>query len=330
MPRSSINRPFPGADAFGTVPGDDDDDGPGGDIPGDHVLTMPTPGDCEHGDCVNFGGRGCAPTQSGLRVLRIYQGAGVPGAAFGALNPPRISAQVLQNTVSQKSADGNPRLWMLRSTAEEVATVGDINDWVNPIGRSSIQGAAPAGITWSGRSISHVRVDFQSTGPGDSFTMDAGGQPVEIYATEVSMALLTTTDVEERINDPIAAVDGATAIRQNASIGLEIMPIEASRGYRSTTLTYLLFQVANTALDVEVPRYAKSVQVFQGPAGAASVAWAMSVGQTGNVITYGTLPWIIGARKTEPCALMPGLALLQADVDVANGRFFAVTFEIEP
>lgn len=116
-------------------------------------------------------------------------------------------------------------------------------------------------------------------------------------------------------------------------VGISFTRCEESLGTETAIFTTHLFVAQNTQGVARIPAYARSVTIYQAASiGNASVMWTQHYGNpTVASIEIGALPFIAGARKTQPEEIVPDAQFLRSDIDAdPNGRFFTLVWSIRP
>lgn len=286
-------------------------------------------------DCEPIAGRARSPTTTGTRLVRVQ--TILSNAPH--LNPtlfPALDTEMV-NGASQYLRE--PRLWEIRTFGEDsmnsAGAGAGFGTWGAigfPIPRVAQDCAAAR--AYSGRSYLHARVRWEAPGTSGTFDMDLGGPPIELYANHVKVNIIAPTnhvEIFEGVGAPAFAGPWTLQCLTDAHLG--IVPIESSRGNRTTTLTMRQEAAANTQIGWEIPAYAKRVTIYQAGAGAACTQWTFEIGAFGVAnasIELGQLPFIAGARRTDQIDVVPGATYIMSDVDVQNARLFTAVWEIEP
>lgn len=286
-------------------------------------------------DCEPIAGRARSPTTTGTRLIRVQS---IINNAVN-LNPTQVAALNTEMVNGASQYLREPRLWSIRTFGEDsmnsAGAGGAFGTWGAvgfPIPRLAQNCAAAR--AYSGRSWLHVRVRWEGPGTSGTFDMDLGGSPIEIYANHIKLNIIAPAnhvEIFEGIGAP--ALAGAWTLQCLTDAFLEIVPIEASRGNRVTTLTMRQEAAATTQIGFEIPAYAKRVTLYQSIAGAAAPQWTFELGAFGAAnasIEIGQLPFIAGARRTDQIDVVPGATFIQSDVDQVNARLFTAVWEIEP
>ncbi len=258
---------------------------------------------------------------------------------FGSFGPNSTPVARLPFVLSQalkwEECKGT-RLWLVGCDAIEVLRINDGEPEDPPIDIKVIDGstALPALATrTAGRSQLKVQVSLNRFAGRHQFFMDSN-QWVEVHSNCVSFQLVAPANFVEVA--PVA-VRIVTPTRNgfvgDVLIGAAAIEIEESTALNEVTFTENLHIPLNTTGAIRVPPYARSVTIYQNPLGAASVRWT---GQYGDPAVLGVttiaqaIPFIPGARKTEPEIILPDVTFLISDIDAVTERFFTLRWGIVP
>lgn len=114
-------------------------------------------------------------------------------------------------------------------------------------------------------------------------------------------------------------------------VGVSFTRCEEALGTETAIFTTHLFVAAGAQGVAPIPAYARSVTIYQAASiGNASVMWTQTYGNPSVAsIEIGALPFIAGARKTQPEEIVPDAQFLRSDIDNAD-RFFTLVWSIRP
>lgn len=197
-------------------------------------------------------------------------------------------------------------------------------------------GAPPAGVgPVSQRTQIALRITANDGTSLRQFDMDAN-QSIVVCAQNVCVWWIGpngTVDVQNWTDAQRAAVT-RTGFVFDAYLEVGVSRIECSPGDNSSVLlTQYLVSAAQSTPSIAIPAYAKEVTIYQNSQGAASAAWTQWIGDpngTGGFAQVGVIPFIPGARKTQPSIELGHATHLQCDVDNDNARFFTLVWTIRP
>lgn len=247
-----------------------------------------------------------------------------------------------QKSFSNPCADlhGAPRLWLVESFAIEVQRFQALGGGpLAPLTRDQITSTAalPAAVAPLGSSRtekSQLGIFIQGTRAAGATVYDIdAGQSLEIYGATVQAGPLMPAGFVDVDNEGAANVAAVEGLLVDAIIGATVIPIEESVGRRFAYRTVHAAPALNTRAVVPVPPGAVEATITQTGAGAASVQWETWYGDpavAAQAVQAGEIPFIAGARQSEPMALTPAITHLRSDLDVLNARFFTIVFRIQP
>ena len=154
--------------------------------------------------------------------------------------------------------------------------------------------------------------------------MDAG-QSIELWAVGINVQLLVPTGTVEVLADgTFIGLDGTVF---DSATSAAVMPLGLTRGKKECQFTQWHHVPAGQRPLLEIPAFARRVQIRQTGAGNASAAWTAEV--TGVLVASQsfTIPFV--GRQTARVLL--GYAThLRPDLDPATARDFEVTYIMEP
>lgn len=230
-----------------------------------------------------------------------------------------------------------PHLMLLTVDAIEVIRVA--GEPVTPLtGQQILTGSAlPAGaLRIQNRSQLKVRVSINRGTMQHRFLMDMN-QQIEFHAVSVGIDIVGASNLVEvnmdrsSLGPSVPAAPLRAGLVIDELVGQTVARIEAPTGLRDVIFTENVFVAANTREVLEVPPYATDLTVYQSSIGAAETVWEMHYGDpTVGSVEAGTIPWIVGARKSEPLIEFPNVTHLRTGIDVDNGRFFTLRWTIRP
>lgn len=225
-------------------------------------------------------------------------------------------------------------------TVDAIEVIRAVGDPVTPLtGQQIITGdALPVGaLRLQNRSQLKVRVGINRGTMQHRFLMDMN-QQIELHAVSVAIDIVGPADLIEVTMDrsntggtSVPAAPTRAGLVLDALVGQTITRVEAPTGLREVTLTENVHVAANTQEVLEVPPYVTDLTVYQSSIGAAETSWEMHYGDpTVGSVEAGTIPFITGARKSEPLIEFPNVTHLRTGIDVDNGRFFTMRWTIRP
>lgn len=222
------------------------------------------------------------------------------------------------------------RLWLVTSYTYEVVRE-TVNGGIQPIPRSSIPQPATGGFagTSTRRSLLGLRLVVGGLGGERRYDVDAG-QSIPVWGRSLRVYGLMTDGMVEIKGDE--AVPNANSFVCDALLAVRILKVESYNAHDWNMRTLYLAQAADTAtVGIEIPPGAFEVELYQSTHGNASVEWSASRGSPATATTpLHAIPWIPGARKTEPIQLCGNETFLVPDTDVDNARRFVAKFKIRP
>lgn len=226
-------------------------------------------------------------------------------------------------------------LWQVTTTCNEYVRV-DGEGSLSPLNDTALT-VTPAGVD-PGHPQSQLSLRITADDGVDKrqFEIDAN-QSITIVAQMVCVDWVGPSgmvDVQNLTAAQLAPLT-RTGMVLDSFLGVSLSRIEATPGSNSSAvLTRTIFVPRDTRASVVVPRYAKSVTIYQEPLlGVASVMWTMTYGDPNGVsgfMTVGSLPFIPGQRRTQPGSDLPNVSHLWTDIDAANDRFFLLRYTIQP
>lgn len=229
-------------------------------------------------------------------------------------------------------------LWMLQCSVLEIQRQNDEGN-ISPLTPQAFSdpNTLPAGAQLVRRSQLKLRVTAGVGTANRRFDMDVG-QSLEINADKVCVDWLAPTNFYEVPTFPVGTLFPVPAPPTRSGfvidvwLGVSLVRLEEAVGDNEVTLTTHLFVPANTLGVIQVPPFATKVTVYQDPTlGASAGIWQMLYGDPVVVgtIPHGAIPFIPGARKSEPDIDLADTTHLQTDLDNAD-RFFTMRWTIRP
>lgn len=220
-----------------------------------------------------------------------------------------------------------PRLWHVRMSGKSI-TRNPGAGLVTPLDPSSVGEPPPAGVQVGGTGWLKAEVALRTQVGFKRFFMDVG-ESIEFYGTgaalvglrgAVGMALVTPTNFNTL---------EASGLVLDARVGCEIVAIEVPLGRRTVRFTQHVAVLISTQVSIDVPRFAKSVAVYQSTAGVAAGAWDRQVGAGAGGTILGTLDFTGRSSRLEDRPIGDE-TVLRTDLDNAAARLFTLVWEIEP
>lgn len=221
-----------------------------------------------------------------------------------------------------------PRLWHIRTSAATVVRIA--GGVVGPLDPAQISPSnVPAGAQLGGSGFLKAEWSLQTDTGFKQFLMDIG-EDLEFYGTGASMIrlLAPTGFVLVTPQNQLTAVASAGVVL-DTRIGAEVVPIETPIGRSRVRFTQQVAVAAGAQADIDVPRFAKAVTVYQTPAGAASVTWDRQIGAGATGTNVGTLSFTGRTSRLEDTAIGDE-TVLRTDLDALAARLFTLIWEIEP
>jgi hypothetical protein len=270
-----------------------------------------------------------APRISGVGQVHLFGSMGI--LLTGADYPEFTQTRSLNEACSpnESGCGGCARTWGVTLTGREIqrfsaetplAPIGE-NDFDNPpagslsVPRSQLKFRITADLGWSG-----LR----------RFFADAG-QSFEVHANRVCIEWFAPAAFQLAGQNLSAGLTPVTGFVVDARIGAEAAIVETAIGLRDVTFTTHLFVPATATGTLIVPAYAQEVTIYQTGAGAAATQWMQTYGIAPvGPIDIAAIPFIAGARKTEPQIVLPDATHFRTDIDAANDRFFTLRWTIRP
>lgn len=284
-------------------------------------------------DCLDVRGFGYTPVIGGARQYRIQYIINADVVAF----PTRIVQSIFEldlDSAKHVSETGEPRLFLVRPILAELVynqnTLPAAGVGLDP--NSRVATIAP-GINPSFTGLSTgllARITLTSPAGKDMFEMTFGAPAIEVFATEVNVAIIGPGAWFEVYSGAGPGVPlAANTIWADAIAGIEIMPIEESLSRNRTMLTMQRENGAGGTLYAGIPKHARSVTIYQSAAGVACTAWTMQAGVPTASMGLGTIPFLAGARMSETVEIHPAASFIQSDIDQANARLFTIAWGLE-
>ncbi len=190
--------------------------------------------------------------------------------------------------------------------------------------------AVPAGAVTGGYGYFRVRYTVSTLIGRHTFFLDVG-EMVELYAMQVNATLEGppgTILVTERNDAESATPAQLTGLVVDARIGAMFMPIEAPTGLRQALYTQIVEVPQNTQVVIPVPKFARSVRIFQDNVGAATAAWERVVGPAAFFVV-GSVTFT-GRTSREIDSPIGRESALRTDLNALNDRLFQVVWTIRP
>lgn len=164
----------------------------------------------------------------------------------------------------------------------------------------------------------------------DSFYLDVG-ERVEVYAYQVNATVVgppssvLVTEANDAESATPLSLDGLVV---DARIGAQLIPIESPTGLREARYTQLVPVPQGTAVDITIPRFARSLHVYQDALGPSSGAWGRWVGPP-TACNIGTLSFD-GRASRERDAAIGRESTFRTDTNPLNDRLFQLEWTIRP
>lgn len=255
---------------------------------------------------------------------------------FGSVATPTASQQDYQSvalSVSHRDGKvagyrGEGRIYVVSLTGRDLIRVSD----EVPIGALPLEAfdAPPAGAQVVQRSQLKFEISAYLDSGVRTFRADAG-QSFHVEAVRVQASWLAPANFVEVYGANLAASGTRTGMVIDSQLGCSIAATESSVGDDEIVYTTHLYAPANTQPAAAIPAFADRVTIYQADTGAASVLWTQHYGDPAIASLQAcTLPWIGGARRTQPESVMHDATHLQPDLDVDNDRFFTLRWSIRP
>lgn len=268
------------------------------------------------------------------------QGQRVSRYLFGSLaspGAPPLPSQWLQPIVREgfweKCNDCGAGSWSICCTSIEILRSVES---ALPLGRTAVESGTtlPAGAMLRRRTQLKIAVEASLESGSRLFFLDSN-QTIQLNATDVCVSLYAPANLYEPIAPTNLAPSGQISERSglvvDAIIGVTRARIEGTPGISTGILTSNTFVAANTRAVIQIPPFASSVVIYQTSAGGAAGVFEMHYGDpTIGSLEVGTIPFIAGARKTQPEILNPDATDIRTDLDAASDRFFAFRWTISP
>ena len=228
------------------------------------------------------------------------------------------------------------RLWRI-GTGCQVAYRSAVNNPVEALAPNQFDaldnGQPPAGVDGGGDGYFRVRVRASGNRGKYTFYMDVD-ETIELYAFSAQMELVgpPNTDLITQVNQ--ANGTGIAATQQgevvvDARIGGFIQPIEQPTGLREVTYTQLVPVALDTAVRVAIPKFARSVRIFQAGTGPVSGPWTREVAASASPLNLGQVGFAGRSSLPEDAPLGRESSLL-TDTNAATDRLFQVQWTIRP
>lgn len=221
-----------------------------------------------------------------------------------------------------REPEGCERLWLVETFVQEAYRTGE--GPFSPLGRSAIISGTGA-ATRSQRGLVQCQIDLGNYAGGGELRMD-GGQQIELWARELSAQILAPGGTVEVVPNEVSTATGTFTVFDSL-FSIAMTPISHTRGKNECQFTEWVHVVQNTRALIEIPAYARRVQIRQSPAGAASAAWTAEVTGTLTSTPGFNVPFV--GRQTDIVGI--GYAThLRSDLDAAAARDFEVVYFMEP
>ena len=217
-------------------------------------------------------------------------------------------------------------LYLVSSTASEIVRGADREiEVLNPVPRRDLElGVAPPGGTFARRSHMKLRVQITRE-DGQRFIDIDAGESLEFYAQQISVHRLTPAGWVEVA--PSGSTAEATGLVADVLVGVRILRVESTVGYRDATLTEHLPVLADAQPLVTVPPGARRLHIYQSTLGSASTEWTRWYGSpSGGGVEVGSFP--LASRVSGPVEL-GNATHLRPDAD-SNDRIFTLVWTIRP
>jgi hypothetical protein len=280
---------------------------------------------------------GCTPEPLAGRA-RPYEGRGVH--LFGTLASPSSSTGFLQPTKrigrwAQRGAGDCCGLWMIETTIVEIIRgVSEIP--LTPLPDIDFGNGVPlptGAVRVRNRGQLKLVVNAEMAASDREFFMDTN-QTLEVSASCICGEYFVPenfVDVTQFTAAELAAVPAVTGLVVDAMLYVAFTRLEQSVGDRECTYTTHLHVPADTSGVIPIPPFATEVTIYQDTQGAASAQWTQWIGDpsVGLPLQIGTIPWVLGQRKTLEEIVLPDATHLQTDQDV-DQRFFTMRWTIRP
>ena len=214
------------------------------------------------------------------------------------------------------------RLWLVETFVQEAYRTGE--GPFSPLERSAIISGTGA-TTRSQRGVVQLQINLQNYAGGGALRMD-GGQSIELWAVGLSAQLLTTGNTVEVVPNEVSTATGSFTVFDSL-FSVAMTPLAYTRGKSRCSFTEWVHVAADTRALIEIPAYARKVQIRQTSPGAASAAWTAEL--TGTLTTSPGFNIPFTGRQTDIVGI--GYAThLRSDLDAAVARNFEVVYFMEP
>ncbi len=256
-------------------------------------------------------GRGGKFNQAAKRSPQVYGQFATNGSQ---VNPSGIIPAGQQ--WSRKDPELRERLWLIEMRVRSVVQFGEA---VPVLTSTQINNNAN-----SRRGLIQVELGIEHLAGGDVIRMD-GGQTLEVYAVGVNAQLFGPTNyVVVNPGEEGTIVPQAGAV-ENALVGLAILPIEESRDRNTVQFTQWVNVAQGATANVEVPPYARKLQIRQTADGAAAVFWALAPTPAAPMNVQ--VP--VGATRQSDIVDVGNATQLRSDIDAGSARLFELVWTLQ-
>lgn len=287
----------------------------------------------------------CDPWGGKVQRRGVYQGA---THLFGSVAPLEEFPQLSYLPIPEggtgwwpKCPDAQPCAitWLVSLTGLELQRNSEDAVPLAPLDESLFHfpNALPAGVSRS-RQTQLKAVITANVGSGERRFFCDLNQSIELQAGSVSVDWMAPSNAANSFVNAGTAnvrpipVPTRIGFVVDALVGVEVARIEDPIGLRDVHFTNHLIVAADTRGTIVVPPFATKLTIYQAATlGSASTQWEMHYGDPAILtsIEHGTIPFIPGARKTEPEIDLGDVEFLRTDQDDEN-RFFTLRWTIRP